>query len=406
VLELNKSIRLLFPALGNYKAYLNTASTGLMPSTTVEFIHRLVSEASINTDLDEYLNEIKSNAKREISKLINAKPSEIAFMVQTTECVKKALLMSNPDNKTAIISVDIEFPTVTSSIESICEFRNCKQLVLNTNFEENLEDEIEEAIKNSVFSKYIVLISSVNWITGFKLDIKEVSRIVHEHGGILIVDGVQHVGALSIDVRKEDADVLCCGGEKWILTPYYGIGFMYIKEELISKLDLPPYGIQNRKEPEYKWSNYWPDPSKDPWHLPEVSITADKYEWGGGSPFIPIAALWKSVELINNIEVKSIQNHVLKLRSILVERLLEKGFSIMSSLENANRFSPILLFATGRGLKKDMDLVKTLRSKRVMVSYRGAKGLGGIRVSPHLYNTVEDIELLMSEVDNAKVGID
>lgn len=238
--ELNKLIRLLFPTLGNYKAYLNTASTGLIPSTTVEFIHGLFSEASVNTDLDEYLNEIRNDAKRESSKLINAKPSEIAFTVQTTECVKKALLMSDPDNKTAIISVDMEFPTVTSSIESICEFRKCKQLVLNSNVEENLEDEVEEAIKNNVFSKYIVLISSVNWITGFKLDIKEVSRVVHEHGGILIVNGVQHVGALNIDVRKEGTDILCCGGEKWILTPYYGIGFMYIKEELISKLDLPP----------------------------------------------------------------------------------------------------------------------------------------------------------------------
>lgn len=87
-----------------------------------------------------------------------------------------------------------------------------------------------------------------------------------------------------------------------------------------------------------------------------------------------------------------------------MERLLKKGFSIMSPLENANRFSNIIV-RIGPRFKKDMDLVKNLRNKRIIVSYRGAKELGGIRVSPHLYNTVEDIESLMSEVNNAKEGI-
>lgn len=397
---MNKLIRELFPAIRGFRAYLNTASTGLTPLTTIEYVQQLISEAGVQPDFEEHLRTVKDKAKHEVAKLIKAKPSEIAFTVQTTECIKKALLMTNPDDKTAILSVDVEFPTITSSIKSICEYRECRVLVVDSCIENEFEENVEKIIKLNNGFKHILVISSVNWITGLRLNIKELSNIIHQHEGLIIVDGVQHVGALDIDVKKEDVDILCSGAEKWLLTPYFGIGFMYVREDLIDLLELPPYGILNRKPPESNWGSYWVDPFKDPWSLPDVSRTADKYEWGGGLPFMSIAAISKSVELLNNIGVENIQEHVLRLREILVEQLLSEGFTLLSPVENANRFSPIVLFTAGKGFKEDIDLVKNLKSQGILVSYRGARGIGGIRVSPHIYNTKEEIEALVSDVNN------
>jgi len=58
--------------------------------------------------------------------------------------------------------------------------------------------------------------------------------VVHEYGALLVVDEVQHVGALGIDVRSESVDVLCVGGEKWMMNPYIGTGFAYVRREVLN----------------------------------------------------------------------------------------------------------------------------------------------------------------------------
>ncbi|MEM2024993.1 MAG: aminotransferase class V-fold PLP-dependent enzyme [Desulfurococcaceae archaeon] len=406
---MNKSIRENFPALGVYKAYLNTASLGLIPRSTVSMLNSVLSELSLEPDLEDYLDGVKENARREIGRLINAKPLEIGFGIQTTECLKKAITMLEPGEGTGVISLDLEFPTVTSIIESMCRAKKCKPIVVSSRSLEDLESAFNRAARESNLKRLIIVVSSVNWVRGFRLKLRELSKIAHENSGLLIVDGVQQVGALKLDAKKEDVDILCSGGEKWLLTPCIGAGFMYIREELISELELPPYGILNRSEPENKWSYYWADPNKDPWALPPVSRDAAKYEWGGGPAYFPIAALGESVKLINSIGIEAVEEHLMRLRKAILDKAIENGYTFLSPTSDPERYSSIVLVSTGRGISVDMKVAKTLRSTKYMISYRGANGFGGIRISPHFYNTLEDIEIFFEEfsrqVRSASSGI-
>ncbi|WP_048163383.1 hypothetical protein [Thermogladius calderae] len=88
------------------------------------------------------------------------------------------------------------------------------------------------------------------------------------------------MGALRPDADKGGVDVLCAGGEKWMLNPHVGSGFTHISKELLEGLNPAPYGILNSEEPGSGWSGYWPDPGKDVWS-PPVSKSVSKFEWGG-----------------------------------------------------------------------------------------------------------------------------
>lgn len=390
----------LFPSLSRFRAYLDTASVGLVPKNTVDFLSSAAVRISSEPSLVEFFGELSASARSELAKLVGADRSEIAFTVQTTECLKKALMMLRPSSGARVVSIDLEFPTVSSVAVSACEEVGCEVAVSECGGMCSEED-LAKSLRKGSGRGGVVLVSSVNWITGWRLDLRELAEKVHEQGAYLVVDGVQHVGALSLDVKREEVDVLCAGGEKWLLTPYFGIGFMYVRRELMEQLELPPYGIRNREEPARGWGNYWQDPEKDPWSLPSVAKNASKYEWGGGVPYLSIAALGEGAKLINSLGIESVESHIKQLRGDLVNKLLEAGFKVYGADEGAERHSGIVLAQTDLSASDEIGVVRQLREKGVAVSYRGARGVRGVRVSPHLYNTGVDISVFIEELAQA-----
>lgn len=388
-----EDIRELFPAISKFRAYLDTASVGLVPRTVhkalVDVLDVLASEPLIEELVDSYV----SHARSEIANLINASPEEIAFTTRTTEGLKNVLRSMNVGPGDTVVAVDMDFPTVTSLVESLCRVRGCRVRVVKGKGVYTTED-LRKAIDNDV---KLVVISSVQWISGWKVDLKELSNEVHNRGATIVVDGVQHVGALSLDVRAEGVDVLCVGGEKWMLNPYIGTGFMYIRRELLENLEPYPYGIRNRETPAGGWGAYWVDPNKGPWTLPPVAKNAQKFEWGGGLNLF-VVALLESARTINRLGVGSIENRVLELKNYLCDRLLSEGFTIYGYAENRKHWSGITLVKTGLSYDKEIELVESLREKKVVVSRRGALGVSGVRVSTHFYNSKEDIDIFIEEL--------
>lgn len=387
-----------FPSLRKYRAYLNTASTGLTPSIVYETLRRIleaIHEGSVTEDL---LEEYVVRGRKEIAKLINAEPSEIAFTIQTTEGLKNILRSLNLRPGDVVLGLDLDFPTITSLIKSLCAVRGCSLKVVEGKgvYEtENLKELINDSVK-------VAVISSVQWISGWRINLREFSDLLHEHGALMIVDGVQHVGALKLDVISEGVDILCVGGEKWMLNPYIGSGFMYVKRELLDVLNPSPYGILNREEPEGGWSNYWPDPDKDVWSLPQVSRSALKFEWGGGRPYMLIAALYEAARFINSLGIENIENYILHVKKYLHERLGSEGYTIYGYIDDEKHWSGITLIKTGLSKKKELKIVEELRKRDIAISYRGALGVSGIRASTHLYNTREDVDVLVDELNKLR----
>lgn len=111
---------------------------------------------------------------------------------------------------------------------------------------------------------YAVVFSSVVWVNGFMMPIKKISEIAHEKSALVIVDGIQHVGAVSIDVKRVGIDAMAVGGEKWLLNNVMGSGFIYVNHEIMEYLEPPTQTLLNFQEPEVGWSKWWTLIDKDP----------------------------------------------------------------------------------------------------------------------------------------------
>ena len=84
----------------------------------------------------------------------------------------------------------------------------------------------------------VLALDWVNYSTGYRIDLAAFGSLIHDRGGIFVVDGTQGVGANDLNLHALPVDVMACAAYKWLLGPY-GTGFAYVARELLNKLDLP-----------------------------------------------------------------------------------------------------------------------------------------------------------------------
>lgn len=157
------------------------------------------------------------------------------------------------------------------------------------------------------------------------------------------------------------------------------------------------YGYFNALEPEGGWQNYLESPLRTPFD--EISLTKDaqKYETGGTANFLGALALNKNLNILAEHTITSVEDAVLTLHMYAAEKLSELGLVVFQP-KNKKHISGILSFNLPEGLPRERLLVAFLRERNIFVSLRYTSGIGGIRVSPHYYNTLEDIDRLTDAV--------
>jgi cysteine desulfurase/selenocysteine lyase len=359
------AIRTDFPALTNW-TYLNTATYGHVPRHGMEalnghFAHR--DELACSDFLAWY--DDADRMRQPIAKLINAAPDDIAFIPNAATAM--GLLTSGIDWKPGdnIVTLCDEFPNqlyLSSLIESQgVEFREAPI--------DRLFDSIDARTR-------LVAISDVNYSTGFRAPIAQISAAAHRHNAIVYVDGTQSVGALRFDVRASKPDMLGVHAYKWMCSPT-GIGFMYVAPELRAKLRPMAIGWRSHHD----WKNV------DNLHhgSPVFKESAEKYE-GGGLGFGLLHAMVASAEWMLEIGPDVIEQRVLSLAADARARLRKLG------AECPDTGSQI---ACAKFPNLDPSpLARELKTRRIVVAARH----GFLRVSPHFYNNESDLDRLEEEL--------
>jgi selenocysteine lyase/cysteine desulfurase len=279
-----------------------------------------------------------------------------------------------------IVTTDLEYPSVVYPWKS-------KKLGVNIRYVNNragkifLED-LEKAIDDKTVA---VAISHVEYVNGFRFDLKAVSEIVHEHGAYLAVDAIQSLGALSVDVKRDDVDFLTAACYKWMLGPA-GVGYLYVREELIEEFEPPFIG----------WASVKPEifETLDFWEIRDLTLseTASRFEIGTPSR-VSIAGAVAALNLLLDTGIESIEKRILRLTDHLIELLSARGIRFQTPLEPEYR-SGIVNFLIDNPREKTDELAK----KGIVVSARSH----GIRVSPHFYNTTNEIDKLVEETIKQK----
>jgi selenocysteine lyase/cysteine desulfurase len=363
--------------------YLNLAGQSPMPRVSIRAVQAaLEAKKAPHQKADSTFYEVPNRIRESLARLIGAKPEEIALTSGASAGVAAVAygLKWNPGDE--VITAKGEFPLQYTGWKPMEEREGLKVKTVAPREKFLSADDLIAAITPKT---RVVSVSLVRYDDGSLLDAPRVAAACHAQGALLLLDVSQCCGALPMDVQLLGADFLVCAGYKWLFGPF-GTGFFWVKSEHLSTVRPGPfYWMAVEGSDNFAALNF-EDPKLGPnakrWDAPE---------WASYFNF-NLVAMDTSVEFVLRMGPERVAAHNRKLIELMFERLPKDRFVLASPVE-ANRRGPYGCFAA-RSREKTAEVYQHLRKENVIVSLRE----GNIRVSPHLYNTERDIDMLISVV--------
>jgi selenocysteine lyase/cysteine desulfurase len=374
-----------FPAVEE-ATYLNTASIGLMAEpvrqSMVEFMETIAGRGTIGFD-DDAETRVYETTRVAAAGLINAKPIDVAITGSATEALGQVAWLLRPGPGTNVVSIDIEFPSVTYpwyriADETGCEVRLVQALADPASLD---DDRIVAAIDDRTA---VVAISHSQYATGFTTDIRRIADAAHAVGARLVVDATQSAGIIPIDVARDDVDVLVAGAYKW-LGATFGAAAVYLRRELWEGLRPAFLGWKSTERPFYF----------DAVDMPLAS-GARVLEYSTVS-YPSGIALGEAITYLDRLGIERARRHAHALDARLIDGLEAMGATIVSPRDDARRNGSVLARFDGHD---DTVLAKALADAGVHTSRR----LGGIRFSPHVANDSSDVDRALEVVERVVLG--
>jgi len=389
--------RSCFPGLRD-KVFLDAACVSLMPVQADESL-RLLSQQLLNCPARDAsahhiaLDRTADQPRREIARLIGARPEDIALVESTTQglqAVAAAVPLTRGDKilvgATEFLGVAVPWIPRQERDGFHIEVIPCRDGRL-------LVDDFARAIDAHT---RMILLSSVQWNNGYRADLAAFAELAEKRGIILVVDAIQQLGAMPLDVGQTPVDFLVCGGHKWLNAPA-GRGFLYVHPRQVERLPPPAWGYLNIVEPAVGWAEYFATPTIPAVRPYDFTPTARRFEIGGTANYPGNVVLGASLALINELGRDAIAEHIVRLTDRLIDGLRLAGATVVSPPERAAR-SGIITFTLGHGPARDGALLHQLWAARIVISQRYTAGIGGLRVSVHFFNNETDIDRLLEAV--------
>ena len=359
----------IFP-IKQRRCYLNTASIGALCHPVIGAVDRFMADVRDNgrNHYPDWCRYADSVIKSRIAQLIGGRPSEIAFIKNTTEglnFVANGLRWIEGDN---IVIADIEYPS------NVYCWMRLKQRGVQLRWIKNREgrilvDDLRAAMDDRT---RLVSLSAVQFSNGYRHDIAATASLCRERKALLNLDGIQWVGALEIDVEQLGVDFLSAGGHKWLLAPI-GTGFFYCRSSSLELLDPPVVGYHSvdKREDHMDYELVY---RRDAGRFEEALVN-----------FTGIWGLDAAVRIQLLLGSKQIEQHILALTLMAAEGLQRLGYRLISPWAAAER-SGILSFRHPVIVAE--DIASRLKEAGVDLATRG----GALRISPSFYNDRKEVD--------------
>jgi cysteine desulfurase/selenocysteine lyase len=358
--------------------YLNNASIGPLPERTRlaldEFNQRRATPFRLpDRDLFGTLTE----SRRLIAELVSATPEEIALTVNTSFGLGVAARALPLRPRNVVLVSDREFPANVYPWLRLRETGVEVELVPTTAAGWPDEARILRRLEDPRVRALAV--SLVQFSNGYRVDLAALSAATRRTGAYLVVDAIQAVGQLPVDLRRTPVDVLACGGQKWLLSPW-GSGFVYVRRELIPELSPAVTG----------WMAFEGTDDLTRLTAYDDTLRADARRFELITlPYQDFAGMNASLGLVLELGVERIQAHLQRLHEPVLAWAEHTGARLASPL--GEHGSGILCLAPD----EVGEAFRRLKAARIICSLRE----GAIRLSPHGYNTVDEMERVCAVLD-------
>ncbi|CAI8800194.1 aminotransferase class V-fold PLP-dependent enzyme [Chryseobacterium sp. IT-36CA2] len=365
------------------KIFLNSAGASLMPKSVVEATVKFLYEeqefggytaATRNSGLINQFYE-------ETAKLINTKPSNIAFVNSSTDGYAKALSSISFKEGDSIITTNDDY--ISNQIAFISLQKRYKiEIIRVANLPDN-ELDLED-FENLIRKHHPKLIAVTHTPTnsGLIQNIEGVGKLCKQYDILYLVDACQSVGQIVVDVEKINCDFLTATGRKFMRGPR-GTGFLYVSDKVLNQkiypLFLDSIGAQ--------WTSF------DDFQLIDTAKRFELFE----RPYSALLGFTEALRYANSIGMEKIEHYNRTLADTLRINLQNSDFRV---LDKGNRLSSIITFCQADGnvekihkiLTENNVFFKENKKCDALIDFTSKNVDHAIRLSPHYFNTMEEIE--------------
>lgn len=348
--------------------YLNHAAVAPWPARTREAVRRFADE-NVHTGAKNYLRWLQQETelRRQLQELINApSAADIALLKNTSEALSVVACGLDWQRGDNVVSTAEEFPS--NRIPWQAQQRHG---VILKEIDIRVADPEQALLAACDARTRVLAVSAVQYGSGIRLDLATLGRYCRDRDILFCVDAIQSIGAMIMDVQAIRADFVMADGHKWMLGPE-GIALFYSRPEARDRLQLRQFGWHMVKDTDF---------ARRDW---EVARSARRFECGSPN-MLGIHALSASLSLLADVGMPEIQRRVLDNTAHLFESLGDiRGIRFLTPVAEAHHAGIVNFTIDAVDLSR---VHHDLLQRQVICVYRG----GGLRFSPHFYNSAEDI---------------
>jgi len=344
--------------------YLDSPANGVMSNTT--FDAGRVSDQRGKDDVSEYRMHFLMNEMKELRSSLAAQlsiaPSSLALM--SSFSVALNYLITGLDQRWRVWSLEGDYPSLIMPFE-LYAFDLTKAPIPTLELSTARILESIEASKPD-----LVVLSHVQWLSGFKVELQELGAFCRERGIFTLIDGTQHVGVEPLDLRSLKVDAYGASGCKWLLAGF-GNGFQYIDPSFFEQLSIRTGGFGSMLNFENEWKYTESMKNFEPGHLDHIAFVRMKnavHEWAENDPG----------QISSFIGLQT--NH-------LLDELKSNGVDVYD-FRAVNGMSSIVSL----GLSDDQ--INKLKTEGIRFSKRG----GRVRIGCHIYNSRKQLEAFVNTI--------
>ena len=366
---LNQLFEQEFPVEQNL-SYLNHAAVAPWPRRTANAVKEFADECN-NEGSSHFMEwlETESSLRQRLADFINTPSSDdIAFLKNTSEglsVVAHGYPWQSGDN---VVISDEEFPSNRIVWESLERFGvEVRQVDLKTG--KSPEDALLSAFDRKT---KMLAISAVQYASGLRMDLARLGDECSKRNVAFCVDAIQAMGAVALDVQAMKIDFLMADAHKWLLGPE-GIAVFYCSSDWRDRLQLHQYG----------------------WHMIENHFDFDTKVWQpansarrfecGSNNMLGIKALSASLALLEEIGMEEVERRIVANANTLIEEVAKYKTLELITNPSPHLVAGIVTFSNNNVTPEVLH--KTLTANGIVCAMRG----GGIRYSPHCYNSTDKL---------------
>lgn len=359
------------------------AGVSPLPRVAVDAITAFTDQGSSDHQESGFIGQRIKEARAEAAALLGCREGEIALLGPTSLGLNLVANGLDWEEGDEVVHYPDDYPANVYPWTKL-RCRGVRPVALRPERPGRITwDTVAEALTEKT---RLVALATCHFLSGYRIDVDTIGRNLRGRDILFCLDGIQSLGAFPLSV--EHVDFLSADSHKWLLGPL-GAGIFYVRESLLNVLEPTLLGAWNVRSPDFIAQE-------------EILFVEGARRYEPGALNVPgILGMLGSLKLLRSLGIGAVAGRILKLRRLVLEKVRPLGYRPYGDdadpdpAWSGDEPSGILTLShQGRDME---EVFHVLAAKKISVSLRRDRsGRALLRVSPHFYNSEEEVESLVT----------